>query len=74
MVTVGRWFSVRDATSVPKTAQRKLTSEERCRKAFEEQFPVVHANRYHPDTDGIWQGWVACWKYLEQRVTEFVES
>ena len=58
-----------------KTATRKLTSEERCRKAFENRFGAEP--ELEPDAD-YWalnfEGWAAAWKYLESCVTEFIEQ
>ncbi len=60
-----------------KNGTAKLTSEERCRKAFEEWFakgdsPVT------PIMGGYYErmfiAWAAAWHYLESRVTEFIEQ
>lgn len=56
-----------------KTAERKLTSEERCKKAFEEYF-VATAKTEGPIKNALWLGWREAWKYLEARVEEFVKS
>ena len=58
-----------------KTAERNLSSEERCRKAFEERWgprpvdePSYQAWVYHLE------GWGSAWRYLESRVEEYVKS
>lgn len=59
-----------------------LTSEERCRKAFEQWYPKRHQGEdgLYYDDGGIglehvaWNSWQAAWKYLESRVTEFIEA
>lgn len=61
---------------MPKTAKHKLSSEQRCEKAFLEWFvrsgPVTPIAGPYYD----WQrnAWNAAWKYLESRVSEFVQS
>lgn len=64
----------------PRTAERKLTSEGRCRKAFEKWISGVDSfwltdSRILTREDWAQFGWNAAWKYLEQRVTkEFIEK
>jgi hypothetical protein len=55
---------------------KPLTSEERCRKAFEEvEMSRPEINSLDSESL-VWyrMGWKACWRYLESRVTEFVTS
>jgi len=60
---------------MPKTAQRKLTSEERCRKEFLTRFGPDTAWKEEPAKwAGLVIGWQACWRYLESRVAEYVQS
>lgn len=62
---------------MPKQATAKLTSEERCRKAFERvvvsQMPGY--DETWPADLAWWMGWKHCWNYLQTTVTkEFIES
>lgn len=61
--------------------RRELTSEERCLAAFEKWWP--HNDEDMAVVDQIGQlnhddwarlGWQACWRYLESRITEFIEN
>jgi hypothetical protein len=69
--------------SMARTAQRKLTSEQRCQKVFDEWLKQT----IWADTSMNWpfganteaelvlrNCWQACWKYLESRVTEFIHE
>jgi hypothetical protein len=56
-----------------KTTTAKLTSEERCRKAFEKLFPLPEAT-WAPETRAMWLGWEACWRYCESRIAEYIAS
>jgi hypothetical protein len=60
---------------MPNKPEVKLTSEQRCRTAFKERWgsePISEQDHrawvYHME------GWMSCWRYLESRVTEFVET
>jgi len=60
---------------MPNKPEHKLGPYERCVKAFEERWgprPVDQASYtawvYHME------GWMSAWRYLESRVTEFIET
>lgn len=59
-----------------KPATAKLTSEERCRKAFDSRIWTTPVIGLPNDMirEILYHGWQACWRYLEARVTEFVGS
>ncbi len=66
-----------------KTATAKLTSEERCRKAFDKWYVGGIRDWYaiaFPEIDAdlrdaaAWVAWTQCWQYLESRVTEFIHE
>lgn len=51
------------------------SSEERCRKAFLATFGY-NAPALIDGTaiDALWHGWKECWRYLESRVTDFIQE
>ena len=57
---------------MPKTAARKLTSEELCEKAFEHSdWPkLLEPN----DRSLAWAVWQDCWKFLQVTLKEYIES
>lgn len=66
-----------------RNAAAKLTSEERCRKAFDRWYTGAIRDWYaiaFPEIESdlidaaAWVAWTACWKDLESRVEEFVKS
>jgi hypothetical protein len=60
-----------------RTATAKLTSEERCRKAFETETGYVPPVPIHKEGEfvaGVWYDWFLAWRYLESRVTEFIQE
>jgi hypothetical protein len=61
-----------------RTAELKLTSEERCRKAFEAWIGGSYLEQIarNPQTDRhhAWMGWNACWRYLQEHVKEYIEG
>jgi hypothetical protein len=64
---------------MPKTAARKLTSEERCWKAFDAwEKTIKAANSTHGwnvrDSEIALFSWDACWKYLQSNLKEYIES
>ena len=59
---------------MPRTAQTKKTSEERCLEAFEKEFHHVQEDLTSAPYLSLWLGWQACWRYLEKQVREeFIE-
>lgn len=51
------------------------SSEERCRKAFEEWMGGTVFTEADPLTrEFMRRTWNACWKYLESRVTDFIQE
>lgn len=68
-----------------KAATVKLTSEQRCQRAFDEWYYDDIREWYESaagdarDNEDVraamaWVAWSHCWRYLESRVTEFVQS
>jgi hypothetical protein len=57
-----------------KTVTAKLTSEERCRRAFERTFSLPADEPTITPAGAFWVGWRECWKYLESRVEEFIRE
>lgn len=59
-------------------AAAKLTSEERCRKAFAALFgldPSEASDGHSAFEIGLWQGWRGCWRYLQEHVAkEYIEA
>lgn len=61
----------------PRTAERKLSSRERCERAFESIFEKGHFEQMSVigPKSAAWIGWYACWRYLEERVQkEYIEA
>lgn len=63
----------------PKTAQLKKTSDQRCREAFDawyqETFPAHPQNDLLPREVALMRvPWNACWKFLENRLLEEIQS
>jgi len=54
-------------------AEAKLTSEERCEKAFKEQFNTDPEDEEFA-WDAVWLGWRTCWRYLQEHLAEYVAS
>jgi hypothetical protein len=57
-----------------KVATAKLTSEERCRKAFVRIFSLPAEEPTVTPAGAFWTGWRECWQYLESRVEEFIQA
>lgn len=63
---------------MPRTAERKLSSEERCRKAWEAWWypnnPPSFRDKEFEAAMISFNAWRAAWDYLESRVEEYVQS
>ena len=63
-----------------RNATAKLTSEERCRKAFAEWYltpgvkPPEQIGQMGDHALLQFNAWQAAWEYLESRVTEFIHE
>ena len=58
-----------------RTAQLKKTSEQRCREAFEAWAGPLKGSPQHEDVIRLqWHTWEACWKHLEARLLEEIQS